>query len=225
MKCKAARREVARVAAGRSAKADMEAHLAVCASCREFEETTRRLSLRIERELGEALAVDPSSAFSLRTRRKIDERIEERRGGRRRLAWWTVPAAASAAALALAGILSRHAAAPVFEPAASVISAPSRAPVSASTATEIARLAPPARHRRIVRRLRRPERPPAVLVDPRERAALELFVARWSSGEQDDLARLLWRGQGLSEKLSDLAIAPIEISELKFDEPNTKERP
>jgi hypothetical protein len=224
MKCKAVRREVARVVAGRSAKADVEAHLAACASCRGFEETTRRLSLRIDRELAEALAVDPPAGFALRTRRKIENRLEECRGGRRPLAWWTVPAAASAAAIALAGILSRHAAAPVFKPA-SVTSAPSRAPVSASSATEIARSAPPARHRRILRRLRQPERPPAILVDPRERAALELFVARWSSGEQDDLARLLWRGRGLSEKLSDLAIAPIEISELKFDEPSAKERP
>jgi hypothetical protein len=52
-----------------------------------------------------------------------------------------------------------------------------------------------------------------------------MFVADLSDRQEPDLGRLLASEPAPPGRLPDISIAPIEISELKFGESSTKERP
>lgn len=160
------------------------------------------------------LAVEPSPAFLPRVR----ERIAEGRPSRR-MAPWMLSGAAAAAALALAIGLAWLPGAPVVSPAqpeppAATIAASERPvppfPANKQAASPRPRTVP-------ARPLRAAHESPApvVIVDPRQRAALGLFVrmAQQGSLPEETLAETVpTPNQPIEEQIVPIAVEPVAVS-------------
>ncbi|MEX1129223.1 MAG: hypothetical protein WD227_16950 [Vicinamibacterales bacterium] len=161
--------------------------------------------------LRRTLAAEPSPAFLPRVR----ERISEAGRPSRWMAPWTLAGGVAAAALALAIGLAWLPGAPVVDPALPA------APASATTAS--ARPVPPlpAIQRETVRVARattvRPARQageslPIVIVDQRQRAALNTFVRMAQQGNLHLAQVEPATDQAIEEQLMPIAVEPVAVS-------------
>jgi len=94
------------LAAGASASADLEAHLASCVSCRQELHALRQALATVDAELADLKAAEPSPDLAARIREAVAE--PARAEPTWRLAWgWTLTAAAAALLVAIALIGQR----------------------------------------------------------------------------------------------------------------------
>ncbi len=106
MACERYRDTLSDVAAGASASADLEAHIASCASCRQERHALRQALATVDAELAGLRAAEPSPDLAARIRTAVAMSSEATPAWR--LGWlWTLTAAAAALLVALALIGQR----------------------------------------------------------------------------------------------------------------------
>ncbi len=187
MTCERNRPEIRDVALGASPSRRLEAHLASCPACRDVLAEERRRLAEIDDELGNALAVEPSSFLLPRVREVASRRLaEEPRSRLMRL----LPVAASIVALAvLLPLAQRTAVAPGRTPVPPSPAAPATRPTLSQPEAPLATAHPQAQedspgqqarggsiHRRAAARPARAATEPEVIVAPGGEAALRRYV-------------------------------------------------
>ena len=184
MTCSKRVNAIADVALGTPVPADLEAHLASCATCRARLEGERRLAALVDGELHTALAIEPSPDLALRARQRLREEAAAWRWPEPR---WLLPLAAM---LIAAAVLMLQARTPPPEVTTARLERPPstvlRPAPEISLPRESAALSPAATVRSTPTPVATSARPPRrqadeVLVDPGERRALDHFIASLTS--------------------------------------------